>query len=141
MRRVHLGLSAAALLAALAAAVWLLAFSTYSVASTTTAASGPVGGASTEAVPERGEAATAEVGGPRIYGLLAGLVILAGLPLAFALGAPRLGRPVTWALALTLAAFSVLAGFSVGLFFLPAAGLLLLAAVTTLFHEPPAVAV
>lgn len=62
------------------------------------------------------------------------VLLLLCLPVALAaiglVGAARRRRLLVWAPAVVLLGFSVLAGFSIGLFYVPAAAALLLAAVT-----------
>ena len=62
------------------------------------------------------------------------LLLLLCLPVALAaiglVGAARRRRLLVWAPAVVLLGFSLLAGFSIGLFYVPAAAALLLAAVT-----------
>jgi hypothetical protein len=61
------------------------------------------------------------------------VTLTTGVPFAAMLAFPGAQRAITWIVALLLIGFSVLAGFTIGLFFLPSGLLLLLAAILTLF--------
>jgi hypothetical protein len=109
----------AALLLAVAAALWLaLSPGFYQGVSVTTSSSGKV--------VERSERASllAE-NGMWALGLLAVPVFLAGLGV---FGAARSHRVVLWCVAVVLLVFSIISGMTIGLFYLPAAVALLVAA-------------
>jgi hypothetical protein len=74
-----------------------------------------------------------EVNGPRVVYLLIGVTLASGVPLFVALALPNSQRPVTWVFALLLVAFSIAGSFTIGIFFVPSAILLLTAAIVTLF--------
>lgn len=121
MRRIATTLSALGFLWAGAATLYLLQGAGSGVVSTTQA----VG---------QGPARVGHVGIPLgsaegvwIATLLLGLTFLAGLPLGVALRHPEGQRITTWGVGASLVGFSLVAGFSVGLAYLPA-GLVLVAA-------------
>jgi len=78
-----------------------------------------------------------EVNGPWVAGLLCAVTLLSGVPLLAAIRAPWTQQGATWATALLVLAFSLVAGFSVGLAFLPSAVILLVSAVATVFMKAP----
>jgi hypothetical protein len=129
MRRLATALSAFACLGALAASGFLLAVPAYEGIATSAASAG--GGVDTVRFTQT----FAEANGPRAMGLLLLVTLVATAPLGVALARPAAQRATTWASALLLSAFSVLAGFTVGLFYLPSALTLLIAAVVTLAPE------
>ena len=66
--------------------------------------------------------------GPWVVGLLLVVSLIAGIPFGVALTYPESHRAVTWTAGLLLLGFSVIAGFAVGLMYLPGAVLLLASA-------------
>ena len=104
-----------ALAAAIAATIWCLLAPLYTVKSSES--------------PIEGHATLLEVNGARAIPALALPVLLAGIPVLF----PK--RGLCGAAALMLLAFSILGGFSVGLFYLPSAALLLTAFLLTPVHQ------
>lgn len=79
----------------------------------------------------------AEVNGPWVVGLLCAVTLASGFPLLAAIRAPWTQRGATWISALLILAFSLVAGFSVGLAYLPSAVILLVSAVATAFMKAP----
>jgi hypothetical protein len=69
--------------------------------------------------------------GPWVAGLLMGVVVLTGLPVGVAFRHPSAQRMTTWCAAVLILGFALVAGFSVGLFYLPSAVFLLAAALLT----------
>jgi hypothetical protein len=67
-----------------------------------------------------------QVNGPRVLLYLAGLVVIAGLPLLFRRSRWRAVLEASTATLMT--AFTIIAGFSIGLFYLPSALAMLIAA-------------
>lgn len=65
--------------------------------------------------------------------VLSGVTFLAGIPGGVALTHARGQRAATWSVAAILLFFSIISGYSVGLFYLPCALLLVASAVVTLF--------
>lgn len=111
-RRLSVILSSLAVLAAGAATAYLLF-----------ASQGAGGGAGVPAPKALGE-----VDGPRMLLLLLGATGVSAVPLIAILSLPRAALFPSWTAALALLAFSALGGFTGGLFYLPSALLLLLAA-------------
>ncbi|MCX6363670.1 MAG: hypothetical protein NTW58_05795 [Actinobacteria bacterium] len=109
----------AALLLALAAGSWL-AFSpgSYQVVSVTASSSG-------EVVQRSEQTSLLAENGMWALGLLAIPVVLTGLGV---FGAVRSHRFLLWSVAVVLLVFSVISGMTIGLFYLPAAITLLVAA-------------
>jgi hypothetical protein len=109
----------AALALALAAGLWL-AFDPYSY-------SGASGSATSSGVTteQTGHASLIEENGSWVIGLFAVPVALTGVGV---LGAARKHRILAWSAAWVLLAFSLVTGFSIGLFYAPAAVALLVAA-------------
>lgn len=81
----------------------------------------------------RGTATLVEVNGFWVVYLLVAVTLSSGAPLFVALTRPTLQRLVTWVFALLLVAFSILGSWSIGLFFMPSAILLLIAGIVMLF--------
>lgn len=81
--------------------------------------------------PQRVTASLASANGPWVVAVLVGVTLLAGVPMGVALTHPEGQKVTTWCVAVLLLGFSVLSGFSVGLFYLPGAALLVLAALAT----------
>ena len=125
MRRLSTILSGLALLASAAATLYLLSAPFYQGIETVQTESG----SDTIQVTKT----LAEVNGPRVVYLLVGVTLASSAPLFVALRRPVLQRLVTWVSALLLMAFSILGSFTIGLFFMPSAILLLTAAIVTLF--------
>ena len=130
MRRVATVLSLVALLCAGAASAYLVTAPMYGTASSSS---------------ESGELVLSsrtlvEVNGPWVIMVVAFVTMVASAPFVLALVAPSAQRAITWLTAVLLLAFSVVAGFSIGLFFMPSALALLAAAIATVFvkHEPEA---
>lgn len=67
--------------------------------------------------------------GPWLVGLLLGVALLSGMPFGVAVAHPPGQRAATWSTAVLLLAFAVIAGFSIGLFYLPSAVLMGVSAV------------
>ena len=127
MRRLATALGGLAFLWAGAATFYLLTAAGYEDVSTSVAlAEGTVDaqGVTTSLV---------SANGPWVVGLLGGVSLLAALPLGVALAYPQGQRATTWSVALLLLGFSIVSGFSVGLFYLPSAVLLLASAIVTVF--------
>jgi hypothetical protein len=135
MRRLATALSAMACIGAVAASAYLLTMPAYEglVTSTSSAVRGDSGSVAIGGDVVRFTRTLAEENGLRIWVILLVVTLIATLPLAVALIRPTAQRTTTWIAALLLSAFSVLAGFSIGLFFMPSALILLAAAVATLF--------
>ena len=73
-----------------------------------------------------------------VTGLLTGLTLMAGIPAGVALTHPSDQRTTAWTAGLVLLAFSLLAGFSLGLLYLPSTVLLIAAAVIGEVEPVPA---
>jgi hypothetical protein len=73
-----------------------------------------------------------EANGAWGVGLLLVVTLATAAPLVATYASLSAQRAITWLIALLLLAFSVLAGFTIGLFFLPSALVLVLAAILTL---------
>ena len=125
MRRLATALSALAFLWALAATVYVLAGVGYEGISTGFALTGG------REEPGPGVVSLASATGVWIVALLAGVTLLAGMPLGVALSHPAGQRATTWSAGLLLLGFSVVAGFTVGPFYLPCAIVMLAAAAAT----------
>lgn len=121
-RRVATALGALAFVWACAATVYLLNAAGYEGYSTTSVLTG--GGAE----PRRVTASLVAANGPWVVGLLGSVSLLAGVPLGVALTHPAGQRATTWTVALVLVAFSLVSAFSVGLFYMPSAILLVVSA-------------
>jgi hypothetical protein len=125
MRALATILSGLAFLAVVAATVYLLTAPLYQHVTT--------------AITENGEetvqstATLVEVNGTWVVFALIGVTLVSGLPLLAALRRSASQRLVTWACTLLLLAYSIAGSFTIGLFFMPGAVLLLLAAIATLF--------
>ena len=103
-------------------------------------------GSSETAAPDGGRQVTStsatlvEVNGHWVLWLLLVPVVLTAIAFAAALLAgkgPRLRRVTLWSMAMLLLALSLLAGFSIGLYFLPAALALTVAAVSAQSERTP----
>ncbi len=127
MRRLATALGALAFLWACAATVYLLTTAGYEGISTSSALSGGGGEG------QRITASLVAVNGPWVVGLLVGVSLLAGMPLGVALAHPDGQGATTWSAGLLLLGFSIVSGFSVGLFYAPSAMLLVTSAIVTLF--------
>lgn len=120
---VWVALAACAL--AIAAGLWLAFYPDFYQGVSATATSGG-------AVVQRSEhASLIAENGAWVVGLLVVPVILSGFGL---LGVVKRYRLLAWGAALVLLAFSILSGFSIGLFYAPSAVALLVAA--TLYNSP-----
>jgi hypothetical protein len=109
----------AALFLAVAAGAWLaLSPGFYQGVSVTTSSSG-------EVVERSEQASLLAENGMWALGLLAVPVVLAGLGV---FGAARSHRVALWCVAVVLLVFSIISGMTIGLFYLPAAVALLVAA-------------
>jgi hypothetical protein len=78
----------------------------------------------------------ATANGVWMAGLLMGLTLLGGMPLGIALAHPSGHRAAAWTVALTLLGFCFLSGFFVGLLYVPATVLLMIAGAVWK-SEPP----
>lgn len=121
MRRLSLALSGLGFLWALAATIYLLTGAGYESFSTDAAL--PGGG---ETVGHM-SVSLVSANGPWVVALLSIVTLLAGIPLGVGLAHPRGHRGTTWTFGLLIVGFSIVAGFSVGLTYLPV-GLVLIAA-------------
>jgi len=127
MRRLATGVSALALLSACTASAYLWRVPMYASLSTTST--------STSSAVTTGLDSQTLVGanGSWVTVLLVGVTLLCGLPLCVAVAVPGAQRGATWSTALLVLGFSIISGFSVGLFFMPSALLLLVSAILTVF--------
>lgn len=126
MRHVATALAGLAFLWACGATVYLLSNAGYDGFSTGSTLSG------TESVVGHIEVSLVSANGTWVVALLSTVTVIAGLPLGVWLTGAAARRAVTWVSALMLLAFSLIAGFSVGLMYLPGALVLLAAAASSL---------
>jgi hypothetical protein len=117
--------SGLALLASIAATIYLLNAPLYQVVETHCTESG------CETI--QGTRTLVEANGSRVIILLTLITLASGVPFVVSLTLPRLQRLVTWVFALLILAFSIIGSFTIGLAYMPSAILLLIAAVLTLF--------
>ena len=119
LRRLAVALGALAFLWACGATVYLLLASSHAgIATSVTLAAG--GGGTRRMLPS-----LATANGVWITGLLLGTALLSGIPLGVALGHPPALRATAWIVGALLLGFCLLAGFFVGLLYLPSALLLI----------------
>lgn len=132
MRRWATVLSALACIGAVAASAYLLTVPSYKgvVTSTATTAAGSVASGG-DAV--RFTRILAEENGTRVWVIPLIVTLIATAPVVVGFARPTAQRTTIWAAALLLCTFSVVAGFSIGLLFMPSALILLAAAVATFF--------
>lgn len=121
MRRVAPTLCALAFLWACAASVYLLVGS--SPAGIARSATLAAGGSEASGMPPP----LATVEGVWVAGLLMGIGLLAGVPIAVVLAHPSGHRATAWTVGSSILGFCAISGFFVGLLYLPAALLLLVA--------------
>ena len=125
MRRSAATLNALAAVWAAAATLYLLSAAGYRVVSTSSAVAGEDAGVGHLAV------SLVSASGPWIVALLFVVTLTAALPFGVALAYPAGQRVTTWTCALSLLGFSLVAGFSVGLPYLPPALVLVASALVT----------
>lgn len=86
----------------------------------------------------QGTATLVEANGTWVINQLVAVTLISGVPLFVAFRRSASQRVVTWVSTLLLIAYSIAGSMTVGLFFMPGAILLLLAAIVTLFMRKDA---
>jgi hypothetical protein len=125
MRRLALTLDALAFLWACAATVYLVLAAGHQGVSTISALT------ASDVEAQRVTVSLVSAEGVWVVGLLLGVTLLAGLPLGVGLALPVARPTTTWTAGLLLLGFAIVSGFSLGLFYLPSAVLLVVAGVVS----------